>query len=205
MMGKLATKTPSHNQAAMKIGYGRVSTLEQSLDTQIDALTAAGCENVYLEKASGKNTDRPELQKCLEFLRPDDTLVIFKLDRLGRSIRDLIDIAAKLQQRGIHLQSITEGIDTTTPAGKLVFHFLAALAEFERDLIRERTMKGLAAARARGRKGGRKPKLSAVQKQAVIAMAGKRENTVSEIIEAFGISETTYRRVLKESATITKA
>jgi DNA invertase Pin-like site-specific DNA recombinase len=186
----------------MKIGYGRVSTLDQCLDSQTDALAAAGCQEVYLEKASGKNTDRPELQRCLEYLRSGDTLVILKLDRLGRSIRDLIDISIKLEQRGITLQSITEGLDGSTPGGKLMFHMFAALAEFERDLIRERTNKGLAAARARGRLGGRKPKLSKMQVDSVVAMSKNRNYTVSEIIQSFGISETTYRRILKNAETM---
>src|SRR5919206_4316257 len=139
----------------MDIGYARVSTGEQTLDLQLDALAKAGCGKVYRETASGAKAERPVLEEVLGYLRPGDTLVVWRLDRLGRSLQHLIDVVAALAERGIGFKSLTEQIDTTTPGGKLIFHVFGALAEFERDLIRERTQAGLAAARARGRNGGR--------------------------------------------------
>ena len=137
------------------LGYARVSTTDQQPQLQVDALIAAGCYRVFTETASGARTDRPTLEQVLDQLRPGDTLVVWKLDRLGRSLRHLVDTVTGLAERGIGFRSLQEAIDTTTPGGKLVFHVFAALAEFERDLIRERTNAGLAAARARGRHGGR--------------------------------------------------
>jgi DNA invertase Pin-like site-specific DNA recombinase len=141
------------------LGYARTSTTDQHLDLQIDALTVAGCYRVFTETASGARTDRPTLAQLLDQLRPGDTLVVWKLDRLGRSLRHLVDTVTGLADRGVGFRSLQESIDTTTPGGKLVFHVFAALAEFERDLIRERTTAGLTAARARGRNGGRPPVL----------------------------------------------
>src|SRR5512143_1215172 len=138
----------------MLVGYARVSTLEQTLALQQDALTQAGCERIFTDTASGSLTDRPGLTEALDFARPGDTLVVWRLDRLGRSLRHLIDTVALLQERGIGLKSLQEQLDTTTSGGKLVFHVFGALAEFERDLIRERTQAGVMAARARGRLGG---------------------------------------------------
>ena len=138
----------------MLIGYARVSTQEQDLALQLDALKAAGCERIYEERASGAQRDRPELKAALGYMREGDTLVVWKLDRLARSLKQLIDTVEDLGARGIGLRSLTEAIDTTTSGGKLIFHIFAALAEFERAVIRERTLAGLAAARARGRKGG---------------------------------------------------
>src|SRR5918911_5738013 len=135
------------------LGYARVSTGDQNLDLQRDALTAAGCYRVFADTASGALTVRPELDRLLDQLRPGETLVVWKLDRLGRSLRHLVDTVTGLAERGIGFRSLQEAIDTTTPGGKLVFHVFAALAEFERDLIRERTSAGLAAARAPGRHG----------------------------------------------------
>lgn len=140
------------------IGYARVSTADQSLDLQIDALKKAGCERVFAEKASGKSgSKRPEFDKCMEYLRPGDVLVIWKLDRLGRNVKNLLSFAEDLNQRNIGMKIITMDIDTTTAAGRLMYTILAGLAEMERDLIVERTKAGLEAARARGRVGGRKP------------------------------------------------
>src|SRR4051812_31958867 len=144
----------------MDIGYARVSTGEQTLDLQLDALQAAGCGKVYRETASGAKAGRPILEEVLTYLRKGDTLVVWRLDRLGRSLRHLIETVAALAERGIGFKSLTEQIDTTTPGGKLIFPVFGALAEFERDLIRERTHAGLAAARARGRLGGRPRKLA---------------------------------------------
>lgn len=143
----------------MKIGYARVSTDDQTLDLQRDALTKAGCEVVYEETASGKHAARAELDACLKALRQGDTLTVWRLDRLGRSLPDLVKIVADLEARGVGFESLTEKIATGSAAGKLVFHVFAALAEFERSLIRERTVAGLSAARARGRHGGRRRKL----------------------------------------------
>ena len=144
----------------MDIGYARVSTGEQTLDLQLDALQVAGCGKVYEETASGAKAERPVLEEVLSYVRKGDTLVVWRLDRLGRSLQHLIDVVAALAERGIGFKSLTEQIDTTTPGGKLIFHVFGALAEFERDLIRERTHAGLAAARARGRLGGRPRKLA---------------------------------------------
>jgi DNA invertase Pin-like site-specific DNA recombinase len=155
-----------------RIGYARVSTDDQHLDLQRDALTKAGCGVVYEEKASGKSADRPELAQALKALRAGDTLTVWRLDRLGRSLPDLVCIVFGLEQRGIGFESLTERIDTTSATGRLTFHLFAALAEFERNLIRERTQAGLAAARARGRKGGRRPKLDAQARREIDALLG---------------------------------
>ncbi|MDG2258575.1 MAG: recombinase family protein [Paracoccaceae bacterium] len=139
----------------MQIGYARVSTADQSVDSQVAALSAAGCDRVFEETASGAKADRRVLAEVLDYLRPDDAFVVFKLDRVARSLPHLLEIMETLKSRGIGFQSLTEEINTTTPGGKLLFHVMAAIAEFERDLIRERTMHGLKAARAKGRVGGR--------------------------------------------------
>ena len=139
----------------MFIGYARVSTQDQNPELQLDALRQEGCEKIFTEKLSGARRDRPELKAALEYMRSDDTLVVWKLDRLARSLKQLIETVEDLEERGIGFSSLTEAIDTTTPSGKLVFHIFAALAEFERSIIRERTMAGLNAARERGRLGGR--------------------------------------------------
>jgi DNA invertase Pin-like site-specific DNA recombinase len=191
----------------MLIGYARVSTDDQKAELQADSLKAAGCERTYTDDGvSGRLAGRPELDKCLDSLRPGDTLVVWKLDRLGRSVQNLVQVINDLAERQVGFQSLTEGIDTTTNGGKLVFHIFAALAEFERGLIRERTMAGLEAARARGRKGGRKPKLSGRQAATVRRMYdakgpdGKRQHTVAEIAEAVGVHRTTVYDYLRKSA-----
>lgn len=153
-----------------RIGYARVSTDDQHLDLQRDALQQAGCSVIYEEAASGKSAARPELEQCRKALRAGDTLVVWRLDRLGRSLHDLVQIVAELEQRGVHFESLTEKIETGSASGKLQFHVFAALAEFERGLIRERTQAGLAAARARGRAGGRKPKLDDQQVREIKAL-----------------------------------
>lgn len=143
------------------IGYARVSTAEQNLDLQQDALRKAGCERIFADTASGAKTDRPGLSEALAYLREGDVLVVWRLDRLGRSLAHLIETISALEARGVGFRSLTESIDTTTPGGRLIFHVFGALGQFERDLIRERTKAGLSAAAARGRKGGRKPVVTA--------------------------------------------
>ena len=173
------------------IGYARVSTIEQTLDLHRDALLAAGAAVIYEDTASGKNADRPELTHCLKALRAGDTLVVWRLDRLGRNLEDLIRIGREFEERGVTLKSLKEAIDTSGPAGKLVFHMFSALAEFERELLRERTLAGLAAARARGRIGGRRPVLDPKQQRAALAMMKDREMSISEIARHFGVSRST--------------
>ena len=157
----------------MLVGYARVSTQEQDLALQLDALKGAGCEKVFEEKASGAQRERPMLKAALEYMREGDTLAVWKLDRLARSLKQLIETVEAFEERGLGLRSLTEAIDTTTAGGKLVFHIFAALAEFERGVIRERTMAGLQAARARGRKGGRPPALTAKDLATAMAMLKK--------------------------------
>ena len=182
----------------MRIGYARVSTEDQTTDPQIDALTAHGCETIYSENASGKNTDRPELESCLKALRAGDTLTVWRLDRLGRNLADLIRIVNDLEGRGVGFASLTESIDTTTPAGKLVFHVFAALAEFERNLIRERTMAGLKAARARGKSSGRPRKLQGKELAMATTLMADRDNDITEVAKQFGVHRSTlYRRAKK--------
>jgi DNA invertase Pin-like site-specific DNA recombinase len=174
-----------------KIGYARVSTDDQHLDLQRDALKKAGCLMIYEEKASGKTANRVELENCLKALRAGDTLVVWRLDRLGRSLPDLVKIVAELEQAGIGFESINEKIETDSATGKLIFHVFAALSEFERNLIRERTHAGLAAARARGRNGGRKPKLEAKQIKEIKALLRDPSIPVSTVAKRYGVSRTT--------------
>jgi DNA invertase Pin-like site-specific DNA recombinase len=178
----------------MLIGYARVSTLDQTLALQQDALTAAGCEHLYTDTASGSVTTRPGLTQALSHLRAGDTLVVWRLDRLGRSLPHLIETVRQLQERGVGFRSLQEQIDTTTSGGKLVFHVFGALAEFERDLIRERTHAGLQAARARGRLFGRPKVLTPQQVQQLRTLSQDDRNTVTEICETLGISRATYYR-----------
>lgn len=181
----------------MKIGYSRVSTSEQSLAPQDDVLNAEGCQKIYSDIASGAKTERVKLQEALRYLREGDTLVVVKLDRLGRSLKHLIEVVTHLEERGIGFKSLSEGIDTTTSGGRLVFHIFGAIAEFERDLIRERTHAGLRAARARGRNGGRPRKMTAEKIQQAKAMAADPKITVGRICETLGISRDTYNRYVK--------
>lgn len=185
----------------MDIGYARVSTGEQTLDLQYDALTNAGCGKIYQETASGAKADRPILDEVLSYLRVGDTLVVWRLDRLGRSLEHLIDVVAALADRGIGFKSLTEQIDTTTPGGKLIFHVFGALAEFERDLIRERTQAGLAAARSRGRVGGRPKKLAnAKQLELARTLYAGGQTDIETICQTLGISRATLYRYLKQQA-----
>ena len=173
------------------IGYARVSTDDQNLDLQKDALNKVGCQVIYEEAASGKNSERPELDQCLKALRSGDTLVVWRLDRLGRSLRDLVQIVGDLEKRGIAFESLMEKIETGSAAGRLVFHVFAALAEFERNLIRERTRAGLAAARARGRKGGRRPKLDEKKIREIRALLRDPRVVVGDVAKRYGVSRTT--------------
>ncbi|MHB8629198.1 MAG: recombinase family protein [Aggregatilineales bacterium] len=184
----------------MKIGYARISTQDQELALQLDALEKAECEKTYREKFTGSTKERPQLQKMLEQLRQGDVVVIWKLDRLARSLTDLVDLVNLIQARGAALYSLNDQIDTTTPHGKFTFHLFAALAEFERDIIRERTNAGLAAARARGRNGGRPKGLSKkAQHTAIIAekLYVEKKLTVTEICEQLSISKGTLYSYLK--------
>lgn len=175
-----------------KIGYARVSTDDQNRHLQRDALAAAGCEIIYEDKASGKNAARPELDNCLKALRPGDTLVVWRLDRLGRSLADLVSVVTHLvDERRIGFLSLQEQIETNSASGKLVFHVFAALAEFERNLISERTKAGLEAARARGRLGGRKPKLQKKDIREIRALLKDGSIPVSDVARRYGVSRTT--------------
>lgn len=185
----------------MKIGYARVSTDDQNLDLQIDALNVVGCEQIYKEYASGKNTKaRPELENCLKSLRAGDTLVVWRLDRLGRSLSDLVKIVTELEAKNIGFESLTEKIDTITSTGKFVFHVFAALAEFERNIIRERTLAGMKAARARGKLGGRPPKLSEGEMAMAKSLIKANDVPISEIARQLGVSRTTLYRLFPASA-----
>src|SRR5512143_3105622 len=181
----------------MLIGYARVSTLEQTLALQQDALTQAGCERIFTDTASGSLTARPGLTEALAFARPGDTLIVWRLDRLGRSLRHLIDTIALLQERGLGFSSLQEQIDTTTSGGKLVFHVFGALAEFERDLIRERTQAGLLAARARGRLGGRPRALDLRKVQIAQQLYNDKTNAIADICRTLHISRATLYKYLK--------
>lgn len=180
----------------MKIGYARVSTQEQDLALQIDALTKEGCEKIFQEKASGAQRDRPELKAALGYMRKGDTLVVWKLDRLARSMKQLIETIESFQDQGIALKSLQDPIDTSSPSGKLIFHIFAALAEFERGVIRERTHAGLRAARERGRVGGRPPSLSAKDLQVAKAMLKDSNITVASVASRLNVAASTlYRHI----------
>jgi DNA invertase Pin-like site-specific DNA recombinase len=181
----------------MRIGYGRVSTRDQNPDAQDDALHATGCERIFIDKASGKLARRPELDKALVVARRGDQLVITKFDRLGRSLEHLINLSKELQGRGVDLIVLDHGIDTSTAVGRMFFQILGAIAEFEHALMSERTLDGLEAARARGRTGGQRPKLT--RRQAKIAQQmydekgpdGRRQHTVQQIADEFGVTRPT--------------
>ena len=179
-----------------RVGYARVSTDDQNLDLQRDALTRSGCVTIYEETASGKSATRIELAHCRKSLRSGDTLVVWRLDRLGRSLSDLVKIIGDLEREGVTFESLSEKIDTGSASGKLQFHVFAALAEFESNLIRERTLAGLTAARARGRVGGRKPKLNEKQIREIKTLLADPVAQVKDIAERYGVSRTTlYKRV----------
>jgi DNA invertase Pin-like site-specific DNA recombinase len=180
----------------MLIGYARVSTQDQNPALQLDALKAAGCERVFEERASGAQRDRPQLTAAIDYMRAGDTLVVWKLDRLARSIKQLIETVEAMEGQGIGFRSLTEAIDTTTPGGKLVFHIFGALAEFERSIIRERTRAGLEAARARGRRGGRPAKLREKDLIAARAMLTNDAITVEDVARRLQVSPATLYRHL---------
>ena len=181
----------------MLIGYARVSTQDQTLHLQQDALEQAGCTKIFTDTASGSQADRVGLQEAMQYVRPGDTLVVWRLDRLGRSLTHLITTITALQERQIGFKSITENIDTTTSGGKLIFHIFGALAEFERDIIRERTQAGLRAARARGKTGGR-PKVLKDKKVAIAqALYNDKQHSIAEICKTLNISRATLYRYIQ--------
>jgi DNA invertase Pin-like site-specific DNA recombinase len=182
----------------MKIGYARVSTDEQSQSAQIDALNAAGCERIFREKCSGKSKSRPELDRMTDTLRAGDIIIVQRLDRLGRSLKDLIELLNGFKSQQVQFISLNENIDTTTAVGELAFHMIGSIAQFERRLISERTKAGLEAARARGRKGGRKPKLTASDITKAKAMLCSPEVTKRDIAKHFGVSRPTLNKWLEQ-------
>ena len=183
----------------MLVGYARISTVDQNLDLQIDALKSAGCGAIHKDAVSGARTQRPGLDKALSYLREGDTLVVWRLDRLGRSLRHLLDLATDLEKRKVSLRSLQESIDTSTAGGKLIFHVFGALAQFERELNRERTLAGQASARARGRRGGRKP-LPQSKINTAVHLANTSTQTIEQICESMGISRSTFYRRSREEA-----
>jgi DNA invertase Pin-like site-specific DNA recombinase len=182
----------------MLIGYARVSTHEQNPELQLDALANAGCEkeHIYIDTISGATKQRPELDKLRKYIRKGDTLVVWRLDRLGRSLKDLIEWVEWMDENGISFKSLTESIDTSTSGGKLIFSIFGAIAEFERNLIKERTKAGLAAARARGRLGGRPPKLNQKQIDLAKKLYASKEHTIEEICKAVSVSKATLYKYL---------
>ena len=184
----------------MLVGYARVSTHDQTLVLQQDALDQAGCQRIFTDTASGARAERAGLAEALEYVRRGDTLVVWKLDRLGRSLQHLIATLTDLQERGVGFRSLTEQIDTTTSGGKLIFHLFGALAEFERDIIRERTQAGLAAARARGRRGGR-PRAAGLADARKVAMAqalySDKNNSIADICKTLRVSRATLYRYIQ--------
>ena len=180
----------------MLVGYARVSTQDQKPELQLDALKQAGCEKVFQEKASGAKRDRPELNAAIDFIRQGDTIVVWKLDRLARSLKQLIETVEDLEGRGIGLKSLTENIDTGTSGGRLIFHIFGALAEFERSIIRERTIAGLVAAKARGRVGGRPKALTDDDVAAARAMLKEPDITAKDVAGRLNVSVATLYRYL---------
>jgi DNA invertase Pin-like site-specific DNA recombinase len=188
----------------MLIGYARVSTHEQTLNLQQDALTKAGCDRIFTDTASGAKTERKGLDQALHYVRKGDILVVWRLDRLGRSLPHLISTMTDLEERGIGFKSLTENIDTTTSSGKLIFHIFGALAEFERNLIRERTQAGLTAARARGRIGGRPRALTPQQRRIAQALYDDPKNSIKSICQTLKISKVTLYRNIDTSGSVRK-
>jgi DNA invertase Pin-like site-specific DNA recombinase len=180
------------------VGYARISTMSQNLDLQIDDLKSYGCLKIFSDVKTGSDKDREQLKACLEFLREGDTLVIWKLDRLARSVRDLLQIFGDLEKRNIHVKSIKEALDTTTAMGKFTFHIMASMIEMERDIIRERTYAGLKSAMARGRKGGRPFIMTKPKREKLIQIYQTGEHTTREIASYFKISTALVFKILRE-------
>jgi DNA invertase Pin-like site-specific DNA recombinase len=186
----------------MIFGYARVSTIEQNLDTQLYLLKSAGAEEIVKEKITGTKSDRPELNRLLDKLRKGDVILIVDLTRLGRSTKDLFNLVDQIEKKGSNIKSLKENwLDTTTPQGKLMFTFMAGISQFERDLISQRTKEGLAAARARGKKGGRKPKLDDNKKMAIYELYQQKKTSVIELCNMFGITKPTLYKTIKELST----
>jgi DNA invertase Pin-like site-specific DNA recombinase len=183
----------------MRIGYARVSTKEQDNQMQIEALKQAGCGQTFFEKASGGRWDRPELHHLLEHLREGDTVVVWKLDRLSRSLKDLLTLLEKIEKVGASFQSLTENIDTSSPAGRMMMQIVGSFAEFERSMLRERTMKGLEAARGKGKIGGRRPKLSAQQRKEIMSMVKTGRKTCAEAARLFKVHPSTISRMMERA------
>jgi len=183
----------------MQIGYARVSTSEQETAAQVTALKAAGCERIYREKASGGRWDRPELHRLLDQLRKGDVLVVWKLDRLSRSLRDVLTIMERLAEAKCGFRSLTEAIDTTTPAGRMMMQMVGAFAEFERAMLRERTKVGLEAARREGRIGGRRPKLTPQQQGEIVRMVSRGNKTAADAARLFSVHPATVARLLSRA------
>ncbi len=188
----------------MLIGYARVSTGEQKLDLQTDALTRAGCDRIFTDHLSGARAERPGLAEALAFARRGDAIIVWRLDRFGRSLKDLVARIEELHAAGVGFRSLTENIDTTSPTGKLVFHVFGALAEFERDLIRERTNAGLKAARARGRKGGRRPSMDTAKVRLAARLMKDPDMAVGEVCKAVGCSSATLYRYVGPGGEVRK-
>jgi DNA invertase Pin-like site-specific DNA recombinase len=185
----------------MQIGYARVSSDDQNLDLQLDALKAAGCKKIFDDRLSGAHTQRPGLQKLLETVREGDSVTVWRLDRLGRSMKDLLEVVAVLEANGVELNCLKEKIDTSSSGGRLVFHIFAALAEFERKLIQERTCAGLNAAKTRGRTGGRPPMLDKKEQKLLRRLYDEGEHSVEEICEILKISKATLYNYLGRERT----
>lgn len=186
----------------MLVGYARVSTDDQKLDLQIDALKEAGCVKIFSDKISGAKAERPGLQQALDFVRKGDTLVVWKLDRLGRSLKHLIETVNTLNDRGVGFKSLQEGMDTSTPGGKLIFHVFGALAEFEREIIRERTQAGLKAARARGRLGGRPKAMDKTKLKIASTLMRDQTMSIKEICKEIGVSRATLYRYINPDGSL---
>jgi DNA invertase Pin-like site-specific DNA recombinase len=182
----------------MLIGYARVSTQEQDNQAQITALTESGCERIFQEKASGGRWERPELHRVLDQVRSGDTFVVWKLDRLSRSLKDLLMILEKIEAAGAHFHSLTEAIDTGTPAGRMMMQIVGSFAEFERAMLRERTKKGLDAARKEGRIGGRRPKLTAQQQNEIVSMVTSGNKSGADAARLFNVHPSTVVRILSK-------
>lgn len=181
----------------MLVGYARVSTDDQNLNLQRDALDQAGCEQIFEDQLSGAKAERPGLHQALQYARAGDTIVVWRLDRLSRSLKDLIGMVTLLESKGIGLKSLQEAIDTSSSSGKLIFHIFGALAEFERNLTRERTQAGLQAARARGRKGGRPKSLNKDKQALAVKLYDEKKHTVDQICEMMGISKPTLYKYIE--------